>query len=116
MARFRYYHDTAQTALLFDPKADPDVSIYYEPNERRHYATRKSEQRWTGTRWEGPRYRLRVIDYKPNPSRHECNARCQSATGFQCECKCNGRNHGRWSSGAATSTTRPTPSQCEALL
>jgi hypothetical protein len=37
----------------------------------------------------------RIIEYKRNPSRHECNARCLngSCTGV-CECKCGGRNHG----------------------
>lgn len=26
---------------------------------------------------------------------HECNAKCVSATGPACECKCRGANHGR---------------------
>lgn len=26
--------------------------------------------------------------------RHECNAICMSATGFSCECRCEGKNHG----------------------
>lgn len=37
----------------------------------------------------------RSIRYKvENPSRHKCNARCQSATGPNCECECGGKNHG----------------------
>lgn len=41
----------------------------------------------------------RVITYKTNPSRHECDARCMNATGrtMNCECKCGGKNHGRGS-------------------
>lgn len=37
----------------------------------------------------------RRIEYKSNPSLHECDARCMSGkhTG-KCECKCGGKNHG----------------------
>lgn len=39
----------------------------------------------------------RKIEYKANPSRHECDSRCTHATGrvMKCECKCGGKNHGR---------------------
>lgn len=39
----------------------------------------------------------RIIDYKKNPSKHECNARCMtgSRTG-SCECSCGGKNHRRY--------------------
>lgn len=42
----------------------------------------------------------RVIQYKSNPSRHECDARCINATGkiMKCECSCGGKNHGRGNS------------------
>jgi hypothetical protein len=38
----------------------------------------------------------RVINYKSNPSKHICDARCMNATGrtMQCECSCGGKNHG----------------------
>lgn len=38
----------------------------------------------------------RKIAFKSNPSRHECDTRCLSATGrtMQCECSCGGKNHG----------------------
>jgi hypothetical protein len=36
----------------------------------------------------------RRIEYKSNPSKHKCNARCMSATGHVCECECGGKNHG----------------------
>lgn len=38
----------------------------------------------------------RVIEYKSNPSKHECDARCMNATGWimKCECSCGGKNHG----------------------
>jgi hypothetical protein len=39
----------------------------------------------------------RVVIYKKQPSRHECDARCTHATGrvMKCECSCGGKNHGR---------------------
>lgn len=39
----------------------------------------------------------RVITYKSNPSKHECDARCMGATGkiMNCECSCGGKNHGK---------------------
>jgi hypothetical protein len=38
----------------------------------------------------------RAIEYKSNPSKHECNAKCMngSCRGV-CECRCGGKNHGR---------------------
>lgn len=38
----------------------------------------------------------RKIEFKSQPSRHECNAKCLGGkhTGV-CECKCGGANHGR---------------------
>ena len=39
----------------------------------------------------------RAIEYKRQPSKHECDARCIHATGrtMRCECACGGKNHGR---------------------
>ncbi|MEX3764417.1 hypothetical protein [Paraburkholderia phenoliruptrix] len=38
----------------------------------------------------------RVIEYKAQPSRHECNAKCMNGSHRGvCECRCGGRNHGR---------------------
>jgi len=39
----------------------------------------------------------RQVEFKRNPSRHQCDARCYNATGrtMQCECSCGGKNHGR---------------------
>lgn len=40
----------------------------------------------------------RVIEFKSNPSRHECDARCLHAKGriMKCECSCGGKNHGKY--------------------
>lgn len=39
----------------------------------------------------------RIVNYKSNPSRHECDARCMNASGrtMNCECACGGKNHGK---------------------
>ena len=39
----------------------------------------------------------RLVEFKSNPSRHPCDARCTNATGriMRCECSCGGRNHGQ---------------------
>ncbi len=39
----------------------------------------------------------RVIRYKANASKHECDARCITAKGrvMNCECACGGKNHGK---------------------
>lgn len=37
----------------------------------------------------------RVIEFKKNPSLHECNSKCMGAKGHgTCECRCGGKNHG----------------------
>lgn len=53
-----------------------------------------------GKGWQGYTAVERVVNFKSNPSRHECDARCMNATGrtMNCECSCGGKNHGRGSS------------------
>lgn len=50
-----------------------------------------------GKGWQGYVPVERTVEYKANPSRHECDARCMNATGrvMKCECACGGKNHGR---------------------
>jgi len=50
-----------------------------------------------GQGWVGKVAAERKIEYKANPSRHECDDRCINATGrvMRCECSCGGKNHGR---------------------
>jgi hypothetical protein len=53
-----------------------------------------------GEGWKGFTAVERTVEYKSNPSRHECDSRCMNATGriMKCECSCGGKNHGRGSS------------------
>lgn len=40
----------------------------------------------------------RVIEYKKNPSLHECNSKCLGGKpNGRCECRCGGANHGKGS-------------------
>ena len=51
---------------------------------------------WVG--YNGTAYvPVRKVEYKSNPSKHVCDARCQHATGrtMKCECSCGGKNHGK---------------------
>lgn len=44
----------------------------------------------------GERHQVeRAIERKSSPSNHKCDARCETARGFKCECSCGGRNHGK---------------------
>lgn len=50
-----------------------------------------------GQGWQGYIAVERTVEFKSNPSRHECDARCLNATGriMKCECSCGGKNHGK---------------------
>lgn len=50
-----------------------------------------------GKGWQGFTAVERTVEFKSNPSRHECDARCLNATGriMKCECSCGGKNHGK---------------------
>ena len=52
-----------------------------------------------GVGWTGRVPADRMVNYKSNPSRPECDGRCVNATGrvMNCECSCGGKNHGRGS-------------------
>lgn len=47
--------------------------------------------------WTGYVNVSRSIEYKSQPSKHVCDARCVNATGkiMKCECSCGGKNHGK---------------------
>ncbi len=60
------------------------------------YRSAKDIRGWTGSQWVQCN---RMVEYKNNASRHECDARCLNATGriMKCECSCGGKNHGKGS-------------------
>ena len=53
--------------------------------------------RWLGIDSDGFfRPVTRKIEYKSNPSLHECDARCMNGRcNGKCECRCGGVNHGK---------------------
>jgi len=104
MAAFKYFCDLGgETIELKNPFGMPNKEVAAKFPELLSPVWRAI--RYDGyTMWAGypmsgarePRPVTRKIEYKSQPSRHECNAKCLGgkATGI-CECKCGGQNHGR---------------------
>jgi len=86
MARFKYFADIdGQTFELSNVWHDGAVAT-----TATHFFGRTDDGRKVQA--------TRKIQYKSNPSRHECNARCTHAKGrtMNCECSCGGANHGKY--------------------
>lgn len=88
-----------------------------EPVELEGFRTLSVEviaERWPGAKPKGPAVNgehlagrpigggdllpvTRVIEFKTDPTRHACDARCRNASGrsMKCQCSCEGKNHGR---------------------
>ena len=83
MANFRFFVDLPTGETLTFKKADYDLGSNKLP---RVY---DASQGWLRS--------TRIVEFKSNPSRHECDARCMNATGrvMKCECSCGGKNHGK---------------------
>lgn len=74
--------------------------VYYDGNKALGYVSKDDLVYVADKGWTGYVQADRVVEYKSNPSRHECDSRCMNATGriMKCECSCGGKNHGRGSS------------------
>lgn len=85
MANIKYFADLADGTTLEFRKVD-----YRSRKDIRGYD--HSTGQWVQCN--------RAVEYKKNPSRHECDDRCMNATGriMKCECRCGGKNHGKGSS------------------
>ena len=87
MAKMKYYSGDTELKLVYKSGREWfGTPVCFEP-----YFVQ-------GKGWERGTVKAdRVIEYKSNPSRHECDARCFNATGrvMKCECSCGGKNHGR---------------------
>lgn len=78
MANFRYFNNDTRLANVFHDGAVATKAANFwgfAPDGSKLQCTRK-------------------IEYKSNPSKHKCDARCTTAKGFKCECECGGKNHG----------------------
>lgn len=84
MANLRYFADLP----------GGDVAEFKRVDNRNQSARHDDCWGWNGAEWVKI---TRVVNFKSNASRHECDARCMHATGrtMQCECACGGKNHGR---------------------
>lgn len=90
MANFKYFNgDRELTSIFYDGRKAMGRPVDVEP---RFIAGAGG---WFADHIQADR----VVEYKRNPSRHECDARCLNATGrvMKCECACGGKNHGRGS-------------------
>lgn len=79
---------------------DKELSGIHERNGKLvGYASKDDLHFVAGQGWQGYLLADRKVEFKSNPSRHECDARCVNATGLimKCECSCGGKNHGRGS-------------------
>jgi hypothetical protein len=88
MANFKHFAGDAQLQGVF------------ERNGRMFGYVNKDDLYFVaGEGWKGYTAVERTVQYKSNPSRHECDARCVNATGriMKCECSCGGKNHGKGS-------------------
>lgn len=83
MARIGYFADLASGETV----SRIDIADYDQ-------GTRKMPRIYVDGQWHRV---TRMVTLKSNPSRHECDPRCQNATGrtMQCECACGGKNHGK---------------------
>jgi hypothetical protein len=92
MTNFKYFN--GETQLV-------PASVFFDSKTRKFYGTPEGfKPYWIEAekRWErGTIVAERSIQYKSNPSCHECDDRCLNATGraMKCECACGGKNHGR---------------------
>lgn len=94
MTTITYYSGKTELKNIFPLEVARFVAIGGERNKHNRY---DSFHRIAGHPANGPDAILpatRRIEYKSNPSRHKCSARCMNATGHVCECECGGKNHG----------------------
>ena len=85
MANYRYFAEhNGETVMLQNVYHDGHIRTTAE-----HFVGRAPD----GTTLHAER----KIEFKSNPSRHECDDRCTHATGrtMKCECSCGGKNHGK---------------------
>jgi len=97
MANFKYFaYINGEAIELFDIRHDG--SRFYAPSNFSGFTMPVAGQREIIAQFNlvlTPA--SRKIEYKNNPSRHECDDRCVYAKGktMRCECSCGGKNHGK---------------------
>ena len=97
MANYKYFNDTKNGAieLAFVTSMDnKEFNAKFSGVKGMRY---DGYSMWVGRNSVAEAYVpvTRKIEYKKNPSKHECNAKCLNGNhNGMCECKCGGKNHG----------------------
>lgn len=93
MANFRYFDASGNRATNVYCTDRIDFAKKF-PGFVPHKSAARSGHRFIG-RVDGADVAImRAIEFKANPSLHQCGAKCRHAKGGQCECSCGGKYHG----------------------
>lgn len=101
MANFKYFSDVnGQTIELVNVSSMDNAKFaaaFPGVKGRRYDSFSRMVGVAAGMKWSEAIPVTRAIQYKSNPSKHVCDARCMNATGrtMNCECSCGGKNHGK---------------------
>lgn len=89
--------ETEMAKIKYFNGANELQGVYYDGKQALGYVSKDDLVFVAGKGWAGYVAADRKVEYKSNPSRHECDSRCMNATGLvmKCECACGGKNHGR---------------------
>lgn len=94
MANFKYFSGTTELTGPHPLRNDRFAHAFPGVRGLRYDGFSK----WVGHPVDGPDAILpvdRIIEYKSNPSLHECSAKCMGGNPRgTCECRCGGANHG----------------------
>ena len=91
MAKIKYFNGDELLSGVFSAPKDRFILAGGIPSKH----NRDGQSFWMGYPLVGnPVPVTRKIEYKSNPSKHVCGAKCRQATGHVCECECGGKFHG----------------------
>jgi hypothetical protein len=94
MKKFSDYTGTTIELTFFDAIKNAEFAARFPGVNGMRY---DGYTMWIGRAKESTQWLpvTRNIEYKSNPSKHECNTKCLNGKhNGTCECKCGGKNHG----------------------
>jgi hypothetical protein len=96
MARIKYFNGTRELKNIFSMD-NKEFAARFPGVRGKRYDGYSKQVGYPMEGVGGPLPVERVIEYKSNPSKHACDARCVNAQGkiMRCECSCGGVNHGK---------------------
>lgn len=97
MARFKYFSDVNGEAVEITGLTNMDNPAFAAQFPGVKGMRADGYSKWVARAADGKVLPVtRMIDYKKQPSLHECNAKCLNGKhNGTCECQCGGKNHGR---------------------